>query len=68
MSTIFLRGGKFLSAQYKWEAIPHLFPEWQAPDVIKLMAGWKDAADGMAVVDGSAVIDLDALEVMQIEG
>ena len=65
---ILIRKGKYLDWRYRWADLPHLFPDWQAPAVIRLMTGArvKDAAEGFAVVDTGGVIDLDKLDVIKL--
>jgi hypothetical protein len=65
MFTIFTRGTKYLNEHYHWTHIPHLFPEWQLPDVLGLAMGFPDRPDGYAMVSGE-VIDLDALEIVKL--
>ena len=63
--TIFTRHGLYLNAFYQWGVIPHLFPHWQAGDVLEMMMACKDRPTGYAVVK-PGVIDLDRLEVVRL--
>ena len=63
--TIFTRHGQYLNERYQWGNIPHLFPSWQAGDVLDLAMNWKDRPTVYAVVSGKS-IDLDQLEVVKI--
>lgn len=63
--TIFTRYGLWLNERYGWGVIPHLFPDWQAGDVLSLMLGTKQPPTGYAVVK-PGVIDLDAVKVERI--
>lgn len=65
MSIIITRNKQYLNERYRWGIIPHLFPHWQAGDVLDLMQGTKQPATGYAVVK-SGVIDLDGLEVVRL--
>jgi len=65
MSTIFTRGTKYLNERYHWTHIPHLFPEWQFPAVLRMAMGFTQKPDGFAMVSGN-VIDLDALEIIKL--
>ena len=64
MYIILTRDNKYLTEDYKWADLPHLFPSWQAPDVMQIADKWKDRPTGWAVVAGG-VVDLDTLEVMK---
>ena len=63
--TIFIRHRQYLNERYQWANIPHLFPAWQAGDVLEMMMACKDRPTGVARVSGKS-INLDALEVVTI--
>ena len=67
-SVIFMRGRKFLNNRYSWGDLPDLFPSWHAPVVLRVMMDERnrEKPTGIAVVDGSQVIDLDNLEVIPL--
>ena len=65
MSVIITRNKQYLNSRYQWGVIPHLFPHWQASDVLEMMMACKDKPTGYAVVSGKS-INLDALEVVRL--
>ena len=65
MSIIITRNKQYLNSRYQWGVIPHLFPHWQAGDVLEMMMACKDRPTGYAVVSGKS-INLDALEVVRL--
>ena len=65
MTAIFTRDGLYLNSRYQWGVIPHLFPHWQAGDVLEMMMACKDKPTGYAVGSGKS-IDLDRLKVVRL--
>ena len=65
MTAIIIKDGLYLNSRYQWGVIPHLFPHWQAGDVLEMMMACKDKPTGYAVVSGKS-INLDTLEVVRL--
>ena len=65
MSVIITRNKQYLNSRYQWGVIPHLFPHWQAGNVLEMMLRCKDAPTGYAVGSGKS-IDLDRLKVVRL--
>ena len=64
MYIILTRNNKYLTERYDWSDLPHLFPSWQAPDVMQIADKWKDRPTGWAVVSSKSV-DLDKLDIQK---